>query len=176
MRGLMLFALLLVGTPQNQERVDRLTPSRFPNLSGVVRAELERRGCNIPQAWSNSTPHNIVTGSFTGPDRVDVAALCSVNGVSKILVFPGGAITGVLELAEAADEGYIQAIGGDRGVGYSRAITTASPARIAIYLKRAPSIAPFPVEYDGIEDVFVEKASTIRYWLDGKWLAIPGAD
>ncbi len=28
------------------------------------------------------------------------------------------------------------------------------------------------IDHDGINDAFVEKASTIKYWYDGKWLDV----
>lgn len=176
MRVLVLMAVVAVWGPWHQDRVTRLDPSALQSMTSVVRAELARRGCTIPQTWSNPSPHNVISGRFLGRDDVDVAVLCSVKGVSRILVFPGGTTTGVMELSEAPDDGFMQVVSAERGMGYSRAIQAAPVNRISSFLKRAPSIALFSPQHEGIEDVFVEKASTVWYWRGGKWLAIPGMD
>jgi hypothetical protein len=32
------------------------------------------------------------------------------------------------------------------------------------------------IDHDGIELAFIEKASTVHYFVNGKWIQIPGAD
>src|SRR5262245_40328169 len=68
----------------------RLKPSVFPDLPVTVRRYLERRGCEVPQSFSDKTPHNVVRGRFTSATRMDIAVLCSKARVSTILVFRGG--------------------------------------------------------------------------------------
>src|SRR5439155_14186390 len=93
--------------PIDWERADRatvrLSPSAFPELPDVVRRELERRDCVIPQVFSNRAPHNIVRGRFTSATHQDWAVLCSRRQVSSILVFRGGSVASVLELARQPD-------------------------------------------------------------------------
>ena len=33
-----------------------------------------------------------------------------------------------------------------------------------------------PIDQDGINDAFVEKASSVKYWQQGKWRDLQGAD
>ena len=35
---------------------------------------------------------------------------------------------------------------------------------------------PPPLDHDGINDIYVEKASVVWYWYRGKWLHLQGAD
>jgi hypothetical protein len=84
--------------------MSRLKPADFTEVPSAVRAELERRGCTVPQPQRNRRM-NIVSGN---PHRrqVDWAALCSRERVSVILVFRGASTTDVAELAPA-DRDYL---------------------------------------------------------------------
>ena len=88
----------------------RLKPSAFPDLPMSIRQYLEERTCEVPQAFSNNAPHNVVRGRFTSAAQVDIAVLCSKAGVSSILVFRGGTTSGVAQLAERQDDGFLQVI------------------------------------------------------------------
>ncbi len=153
----------------------RLKPSAFKTLPVTVREYLDQRRCTIPQSESDPAPHNIVRGRFTSSTATDIAVLCSVDRVSTVLVFRGGNTSDVSELARRPDRGYLQGMGGGR-IGYSRALAMAEPGMIrelhATY--GGPQLPP--LDHDGINDAFVDKASAIWYWYRGKWLALQGAD
>ena len=68
----------------------RLPPSMFRRLPTPVRADLERRGCTVPQIWADTVSANVVTGHFRTTAKTDWAVLCSVHRVSIILVYLGG--------------------------------------------------------------------------------------
>jgi hypothetical protein len=164
------------GLALRSTQIQWLAPSEFGSLSESIRQELTRRGCEIPQVWSAKAPGNVIVGRFTTPDQVDVAALCSRDGRSTILVFENGTSNRVRELEPRADEDFMQATGGTPAVGFSRAIGTATPGRIVDALRRHKRTDHPPITHDGIEDIFVEKASAIWYWHDGKWVQLPGSD
>jgi hypothetical protein len=73
---------------QNWEQADaatvRLEPAAFSSVSATVREELERRGCVVPQSYSDKVPHNVVRGRFTSGAQTDVAVLCSKERVSSM--------------------------------------------------------------------------------------------
>ncbi|MCE2407383.1 MAG: hypothetical protein J4G19_07755 [Pseudomonadales bacterium] len=162
----------------NWDRADietvRLAPDVFRSLSADVVADLTRRRCVIPQPWLATEPANVVHGRFTVPGRTDAAVLCSKDRVSSILVYRGNSTEHVDELAPVADLGYLQDVGRGR-IGFSRAIGVADAERVQHGLR--PTAAPSHETYvDGIEDFFLEKASSIWYWHDGKWLQLEGSD
>src|SRR5688500_11556916 len=77
----------------------RITPSVFPQVPAAVRAEMERRGCTVPQPHGATQPTNLMSGRFTSAGQTDWAGLCSRERISVILVFRGGSTTNVAELA-----------------------------------------------------------------------------
>lgn len=153
-----------------------LGPEAFPELPVHVARALERRGCAVPQSWLHEEPHNVVRGSFLGAGSQAWAVLCSVADTSSILVFPGEPGAAPMALARSADLPWIQGIG--RGeAGYSRVLAVSSEEEIAERHRRYGREAPLPpLDHEGIEDVFAEKASTVWYRHDGLWLELPGAD
>jgi hypothetical protein len=73
-----------------ERRIVRLAPTAFPELPGTVVQELKRRGCTIPQEAFAKKPGNVIQGQFAKVGQTDWAVLCSVKGVSTILVFWNG--------------------------------------------------------------------------------------
>ena len=159
----------------NAETV-RLKPAAFSELPVAVRQELERRGCEVPQTFSNKAPHNIVRGRFTNAAQMDIAVLCSKEWFTAVLVFRGGSTAAVAELARRPDADFLQVVGSGGVVGYSRALGVANPKYIREHSARYRGPKPPPLDHEGINDIFVEKASVVWYWYDGRWLEIQGAD
>jgi hypothetical protein len=61
-------------------------------------------------------------------------------------------------------------------LGYSRAISAVGKNHILDYYKAYGGTEPPPIEHQGINDAFAEKASVVRYFYRGKWLELQGAD
>jgi hypothetical protein len=91
-----------------ERRIVRLPPTSFPELPHNVIRELERRGCSIPQTAFSQKPHNVIKGAFARPGQVDWAVLCSIKGVSTILVFWNGSEKNPAAIAPAEDRNYLQ--------------------------------------------------------------------
>jgi hypothetical protein len=154
----------------------RLDPSAFPDLPDPVRAELLRRGCTIPQVYADGRPHNIVRGAFRNAGQTDVAVLCSRGRSSAILVMQDGDPGNVSEIAPKQDADFLQLIGPGK-VGFSREISLASPEYIREQHRRHGGPAPpQQLTHAGIDDAFIEKASVVWYWHQGKWLQLTGTD
>lgn len=153
----------------------RLSPARIPRLPPAIRKELEGRGCTIPQPFTAKPdrPENATTGHFTSAAATDWAILCSRQRRSSILVFRGGGVEHVDELAEEADADRLQEIGQGR-IGYSRWIAAASPDDIRKHNPDAHPPLP-PLDHDGLHDAFIEKASVVLYWSGSTWLTLTGA-
>ncbi len=165
---------------QDWDRADRATlrmaPSAFPDLPAAIRADLEQRGCTIPQPFTAKHPANVIKGRFTSADQVDWAVLCSRRRTSSIFVYRGGTTTTVLELASEPDRQSLQVIDGDGRIGYARALTVADVK----YLRNRQEGSGGPMlpslDHDGIKDNFIEKGSVVWYWHGGRWLKLAGAD
>jgi hypothetical protein len=70
----------------------------------------------------------------------------------------------------------MQVIGEDR-VGFSRWIGSVSESYIlSHYETYREGPEPPPIDHDGLNHAFTEKASTVLYWYAGKWLRLAGAD
>jgi hypothetical protein len=152
----------------------RITPSVFPQVPPAVRAEMERRGCTVPQPHGATQPTNLVSGRFTSAGQTDWAGLCSRERISVILVFRGGSTTNVAELARQPDRGYLQGLGGGV-IGFSRGLGIADAAFIRAHHDR--NSPPLPLlDHDGINDIFIGKASVVWFWSQGRWLELAGAD
>ena len=156
--------------------ITRMPPSAFPSLPTSIQREIAKRGCRIPQAFG---PHgaNVIRGHFAKQGQTDWAVLCSKDGVSTILIFWSGSPSRVDSLAPVRDQDYLQETEPGK-IGYSRRISTIAPKGIRyVYGTFGEGASPpFPLDHDGIDDYFVEKASVIHFRHRGKWVRLVGAD
>src|SRR5258706_12728978 len=137
---------------------------------------MQARNLRVPQPFGKGRC-NVIRGCFERRGRTDWAVLCSNSGASQILVFWGGAVAAIDSLAARPDEVYMQGIDLGR-VGYSRWITPIGPTAIR-KLGRELGDGTQPkatLDHDGIEDVYIEKASEIHFHHDRVWLLLPGMD
>jgi hypothetical protein len=156
------FAVVALATPcvAFGASVSRLDPSVFTAAPVAVRSGLKQQGCTIPQTFSTSRPENVVRGSFTKPNAKEWAALCSVGGISEVLVFSATSTLPLARFGKVADENFVQTIAPDRR-GYSRRLHT----------------IPLPGRgLNGVEDAFLEKASTVWVYERGRWQEKLGGD
>jgi hypothetical protein len=153
----------------------RIKPSVFSQVPAAIRAEMERRGCTVPQPHGAAEPVNLVSGRFTSAGQTDWAGLCSRDRMSVILVFRGGSTTDVAELARHPDRSYLQGLGGGV-IGFSRGLEIADAAYIRAHHDPRSS-PPLPLlDHDGINDSFIEKGSVVWFWSQGRWLELAGSD
>jgi hypothetical protein len=178
---LLLSLIAAVGAGQNpdfkaaERQIVRLPPSAFSMLPAAVVKELQNRGCTIPQNAFSKTPQNVISGEFAKRGQKDWAVLCSIKGSSSILVFWNGAVKNPAELNSAEDLNYLQGLGGDK-IGYSRGIAVAGGRFITEHFDAYGGPKPPPIDHDGIDDVFLEKGSTVQYFYNGQWLQLTGSD
>lgn len=156
-------------------QVTRLTPSAIPKLPANIKGELERRGCTIPQELTGKKPQNVINGEFTRKGQIDWAVLCSVNQVSTILVFHNASEKNPSELAPESDIDMLQDVGGGVRV-YSRAISSVGGEYILSHYRAYGTSKPPTIDHQGINDIFVGKASVVHYFHAGRWIKLTGAD
>ena len=183
--AIVLASVLIGGTvvlPQEPDftRADadtvRLAPAAFPDLPVPIRADLDRRGCMVPQTFRRrDTRQNVIRGRFLSPGPTDVAVLCSKSRRSAILVYRDGVAPAAVELADLPDATFLQVVDGAGNVGFSRLVTVATADHVREHAARGGR-PPSAVDHDGVEDAFLEKGSSIWYWSGGKWSQLPGAD
>ena len=154
----------------------RLSPKAFPQLPKSIASHLEARGCTVPQAFHNTSPHNVIRGEFAKRGQLDWAVLCSRNRVSSILIFWNGSAKSVSEIARAADKDFLQGIDAGGKIGFSRAIDVVGKDFILEHYKEYGGRKPPPLSRQGINDAFVEKASTVHYFYRRRWWQLQGAD
>jgi hypothetical protein len=164
--------------------IRQLAPREFERLPRRIVRALESNGCTIPQTWLFDergnrlyrTPHNVVSGSFRRAGQTDWAVLCSHHDSSAIVIFWGGSEFDTTVLPRSRDEDWTQDVDGRGNLGYSRLLEVASPKRILNHNPDLGSQTGAPTLHEGIEDYFVEKASTIYYIEKGRVLKLDGSD
>lgn len=178
MKKLCVFVWILfaVFSIQGKDSVKRILPAEFKELPTSIAKNLERRGCTIPQAYGVKRKHNVISGNFFRRGQKDWAVLCSRKAVSSILIFPNGLTKNVSEIAKSADSGYLQDMEGNGTMGFSRLIEAVNAKYIYDHYKTYGGRKPPKISYQGINDAFIEKASEVHYFHQGKWLKLQGAD
>ena len=153
----------------------RLQPRHFVGVPELVKATLSQLGCRIPQPWgTNEKPCNLIRGEFMETGRAQWAALCSRNRSSAIIVIDeNGRVRA--ELASVSDRDYLQGIGNGK-IGYSRELAPVGADYILSHYQAYGGPKPPPIDHQGINDAFLEKASIVHYFHEGKWLQLTGAD
>lgn len=159
------------------KEVKRLSPSKFNQLPKDVAALLIKQGCTVPQPsyFVDQSNLNVISGSFAARGQKDYAVLCSINGVSHIQLIWGGPIQCPSRLQAEDDKNYLQNAGNGK-IAFSRAITAASQKTIAKYQSEFGGRKPRSKSHAGIQDIFIEKASSIFYCENKKWIELAGAD
>ena len=156
-------------------RIARLSPAAIRELPANVVKELQRRGCTIPQEAYTKKSNNVIKGEFAKPGQMDWAVLCSVKGISTILVFWNSSEKNPAAIAPMEDRIYIQGVRKDQ-FWYSRGIRPVGRDFIMRHHDAYAGPKPPPINHQGIDDAFVEKGSVIWYFYNGKWLKLSGAD
>jgi hypothetical protein len=170
------FLFIAPVSARDDSRPRYLAPDAFAEAPAKVVAELKARGCMIPQARTGKA-HNLIQGEFIAKGQVDWAVLCSREGKSSILLISDN--NGKCqEHGTGDDAAYMQQVDRQK-VQYSRLIRKQTRNDIAKRLSESgPSsrLAPERVDHDGIGDVYIGKASTTLYCMEGRWVELDGAD
>ena len=135
-------------------------PSQLRKLPQPLQADLEVRRCNVPLFTKWDAPHNVISGSFRGPESRDVAVLCNSGEDMSVIVYWGG-------LAERGEE--VRKFPADA----FRMIHTMTPfvlkkrALLADASERLPAF-----DHDAIDDGPIGGVAETVYFHDGKWLNV----
>lgn len=162
------------------KQIRRVSPEAFPNLPPEIRTELRNRGCLIPEqtAINEEAPgqwRNVIEGEFFEKGKTSFAVLCSVSEWSSILVFRDASDHHPDELAKSEDKNQLQGIGNGK-IAYSRLIQPADSRFILNHYRAYGGPEPPPLDHQGIDDAFLEKASVTYYCYRGEWRKLTGSD
>jgi len=101
--------------------------------------------------------------------------LCSIGGVSSILVYWNGSAANPAQIEETKDIDRLQGSGAE-GIIYSRAIAPVGRTYILQHYQAYGGSKLPPIDHLGINDAFVEKGSVVLYFYRQEWLRLTGAD
>ena len=154
-------------------RIRLLPVSSFPNLPDSVAAELNRRGCMIPQSFEAKQPENVIHGAFRAAGSSDWAALCSIQATTTLYVFFSGQAESPVALRSQPDSAWLGAEPGSstEGSAWGIAVRSAAELRSTPSLRRALTI-----EHDAIDDARLERSVVIHYYDAGRWLSLHASD
>lgn len=148
----------------------RLAPTVFNELPSKIVKELQAMECTIPQmGFIPARVQNVISGSFAAKNQKDWAVLCSINGVSSIRIFWGGAAKCPSEMVEGPDTEQMSGID-----GYSRAISPISEKSMvdAPYDADDAGVTLLPVSHEGISVYVSDNKGRAYYCRNGVWLGI----
>ena len=150
------------------------SPDQLEQLPAGIRERLDKLECRIPQSASGR--NNVIQGEFTRPGQQDVAVVCSDGERSRILVFWGGPSSCPSELAEEEERRFLYQTGPGGKWEYYRSLAPVDLGYIVDHYEAYGGTTPPPINHEGINDAFEEKASVVHYCYEGKWLELTGAD
>jgi hypothetical protein len=158
-----------------QARIARLSPAAIRGLPANLAKDLQRRGCTIPQEAHTKKLNNVIKGEFAKPGQKDWAVLCSIEGVSTILVFWNGSDKNPAAIAPMEDRIYIQAFKKSQ-FSYSRELRPVGKTFIMLRHDAYGGPKPPAINHQGINDEFIDKGSVVWYFYNGQWLKLSGAE
>jgi hypothetical protein len=172
---LFLSCALSAHAADSNKTVRRLRVEDYPELPSGVAAVLQSRHCTIPQPNKDGPARNVIQGEFFGRRQKGWAVLCSSSGKSSILVFRNNNDSSPDEIAEFPDNQFLIDTW-QGGTADSREISAADQKFILRHYRAYGGPKPPPIDHNGIDDAFLEKASITWYWHNGKWVQLQGAD
>lgn len=156
-------------------RVQRLSPAEFPDLPAALSNELIKRECLIPQPGSRWPFGNLVRGEFFAAGQESWAVICSRNRKAQILAFRSASDNQPVVVEEFDDP---VCMGEERECGmlYGTNINAVGREYILEHHEAFGGPVPPPIDHQGINVGYWEKASHVRYFHEGEWLTLTGAD
>jgi hypothetical protein len=161
--------------------VHLISPDSFPELPKPVRDSLVSRRCQIP--LPGAARASVITGAFTAKGAMEWAVLCSVRDTSQILILDARNGAVVDSLNRSGDSGWIQGNGNHTWL-FSRVIAVVAMSQLNIVPADTTSedavyygaFLPKPIDHDGIDEAFLDKASTTFYFAKGHWFNVGSSD
>ncbi len=154
--------------------VRHLPVSSFPQLPVAVQAELNRRGCLIPQTYEAHAPENVVEASLERAGSKDWAVLCSVKGTVSLLVFFANRAEPVV-LASAPETERLEAHGGAGVLGFDWGIDAATPEQVREAQAGMRKLPP-RLDHDALAETVIDQTTVYHYYSGNLWVVVGTGD
>lgn len=148
--------------------VRHLPPQSFPDLPSSVAAELNQRGCLIPQTYQAHRPENVVQGSFQRAGSSDWAVLCTMKGTVSLLVFFGDTPSRPAIVARALETDRLQVHESGGELGFDWGIDAASPQTVHD-AQNGLSPRPPRLDHEALADSTLDRKTIYHYFSQGTW-------
>lgn len=166
---------ILVAGHSTPYLIRHLPVSSFPGLPEELAAQLNSRGCLIPQTYQAHHPENVVHASLERRGSADWAVLCSVDGTVSLLVFLSSRDGEPAVLASVPETSRLQAHGASNVLGFNWGIDPVSPQQVheAQLGMRHP---PARLDHDALADSIVDRKTVYRFYSKDAWTEIDTQD
>ena len=155
--------------------IRHLPVSSFPELPAELAAQLNRRGCLIPQTYEAHHPENVIHASLERAGSSDWAVLCSESGTVSLLVYFSSTPTSLHVLSAAPETERLQAHDASGVLGFNWGIDPATPEQI-----RTAQIGllhrPAPVDHDVLADTLIDHRTVYHFYLKSAWIVLEMPD
>jgi hypothetical protein len=155
--------------------IRHLPVSSFPDLPAAIRAQLNLRGCLIPQTYEAHRPENVVHASLERPGSSDWAVLCFAQGTVSLLVFFGNGSSQPYTLASAPETARLQTHDLSGVLGFNWGIDPASPQDVhdaQLGMRRPPP----RIDHDALADTLVDRRTVYHFYLKSAWIVLEMQD
>lgn len=148
--------------------IRRLPVNSFPELPEPIAAELNRRGCLIPQTYEAHHPENVVRARLEQASSLDWAVLCSTHGTVQLLVFFGsGATAAPAVLATAKEKDRLQVRMGRDVMGFNWGIDRATPEQVH---EAQAGLEPRSwLKHDALADSVIDHKTVYHFYDKSAW-------
>lgn len=148
--------------------IRHLPISSFPDIPQAIRADLESRGCLIPQTYEAHQPENVVRASLEHAGSADWALLCSVGGTASLMVFFADAPGKPHILAAAPETEHLQRNTTTGVYGFNWAIDVASPQRVHEAATGQRTRPPM-LDHDALADSLIDRRTVYHFYTNNYW-------
>ena len=155
--------------------IRHLPISSFPGLPDELAAQLNRRGCLIPQTYEAHRPENVIHASLERAGSSDWALLCSERGTVSLLVFFSSAPANLLVLAAAPETERLQPHDPTGVLGFNWGIDPASPEQIR-EAQAGLVFHPARLDHDALADSVVEGRTVYHFYSQNAWTILEMPD
>jgi hypothetical protein len=155
--------------------IRRLPVSSFPELPPYIAAQLDERGCMIPQTYQAHRPENVIHASLERAGSSDWAILCSSDGTVQLMVFFGSSPKEPSVLEKEPETARMETHDRSGVLGFAWGIDPASPRRVREAQSEMKHHPPL-LDHDALADVFVEKSTVYHFFTKNAWKVIETAD
>lgn len=156
-------------------KVEHLPASSFPALPAAVVAELNRRGCLIPQTYEAHGPENVIHGGFRRAGEKDWAVLCSVRGTVSLLVFFDGAAASPEVLTTEAETSRLELNNASGKLEFDWGIDVATPELVheaQAQMRRRPA----KLDHDAVAESVIDGATVYHFYAGTAWATVETRD